>query len=176
MLQTVWLWLLVPSRLYRISTYLKPIEGAHNVRALLAGIVGLADAAFGLHATHSLFFLSLPHSAILCRMAHGVVGGMMAAMLLSLGQRYGVRVMLVVGLILFLASTLLVAFTLHRMGRELRVNAILASPHFYGLASRPVGIAISAFALLLRPAMDIKASVTTADSPLWTRRRPECCA
>ncbi|HVU48370.1 MAG TPA: hypothetical protein VHD85_19730 [Terracidiphilus sp.] len=150
MLHTIWLWLLVPFSLYCISTYLKPVEGARDVRVLLGGILGLAYAAFGLHATYSLFAW-LPHSAILFRIAHGIVGGMMVAMLLSMGYRHGVRVLLIFAVILLLASPLLVALILHRVGRAVALHSILTSPHFYSLESWPVGIAVPAIVMLLRP-------------------------
>jgi hypothetical protein len=151
MLQTIWLWLLVPFSLYCISTYLKPVEGARNARALLAGILGLAYAAFGLHVTYSLFFAWLPDSAILFRIAHGIVGGMMAALLLSMGYRHGARVMLILAGILFVGSPLLLVLYLERVAPEVTLHTIFASPRIYGLEAWPIGIAIPAIILLLRP-------------------------
>lgn len=151
MFQTIWLAFLVPFSLYCISIYLKPVEGARNRRALLAGILGLAYAAFSFRVTYSLFFAHLPHSAVLFRVMHGIVGGMMVAMLLSMGYRNGARVILPLALILFVGSPLLVAVILHRTGRQVELHSIFASPHFYALEAWPAGSVIFAIFLLLRP-------------------------
>jgi len=162
-LQTIWLWLLVPFSLYCVSMYLKPVEGARNTRELLAGILGLAYAALSLRATYSLFFVHLPHSVIIFRIVHGMVGGTMVAMLLSMGYRHATKILLILAGILFVISPLLLAFNLYRIGHKDVLHSILTLPNFYSLESWPVGIAIPAIILLLRPGKNAQDTLTMTE-------------
>jgi hypothetical protein len=148
MLTTIWLVLIIPVSLYFISSYMKPLEDGRNLRGLLAGIFGLAYAALHLRATYSIIFASLPHAAILFRIARGIVGGTWVTMLNSMGFPRATRKMLILAGILFAGLPLALTLYLHWKAPQVTLHFIFASPNLYPLEAWPVGIAISAVALL----------------------------
>jgi hypothetical protein len=154
MLSTIWLALIVAVSLFCLSSYLKPLNGERDFRALLAGILGLAWAALHLRATYSILFASLPHPAILSGFVIAIVGGGWATTLVSMGYRRGARTMLIVAGTLFLGSPLALALYLHWTAPKVALHSILAAPHFYILEAWPVGIAIPALILLWRSGRD----------------------
>jgi hypothetical protein len=161
MLQTIWLWFLVSISLFCFSIYLKPVEGARDLRALVMGILSLVYAALHLRVTYSLLFASLPHSAILFRMVRGIVGGMFPTILFSMGSRQGARIMLIISGVLFVGLPLALMIHLHGVAPAVVLRSMFTVPNFYILESYPVGIATTAIVLLLRP--DLKNIQSTSD-------------
>ena len=150
-METVWLLILVPCSLYWPSTYFEPVEGTRKRGSLVLGILGLTYAALHLHTTYLVFFANLPFPTILFRISHGIVGGALATILISMGFRHGTRAMLVLSGVLLVALPVLAAFDLHRLGHEVSLRIVIASPTVLCLDSYPIGIAIPAVILLLRP-------------------------
>jgi len=147
MLSTIWLVLIVSVSLYCISTSIKPLENGRNPRGLLAGILGLAYVALHLHATYSVIFASLPHPAILFRLAGAIVGGMWVTMLLPRGYRQGAKTMLIISGILF-AAPLALVLCLHLINHKVALQPIFTSPNIYIVEAWPVGLVIPAIILL----------------------------
>lgn len=151
MLQTIWLLVLVPVSLYFLSTYIKPLEGGRDPRKLVVGLLGLAYAALSLHATYSIIVAHLPHSVIFFRIAHGIVGGAIPTILISMAYRHGARVMLILAGIQFVASPLVIWFTLHRIGPAVALHSVVSARSFWSSEAWPIGTAVSAIVLLWRP-------------------------
>jgi hypothetical protein len=151
MLHTIWLWLLVPFSLYCFSIYLKPVDGPRDRRALAMGTLGLADAAMYLPATYALVFAHLPYPFIVFRVVRGILGGMLPTIFISMGYRQGARAMLIFAGVLFVGFPLLLVFNLYRFSHGNTLHSILTSSYFYGLESWPIGVAIPAIVLILRP-------------------------
>jgi hypothetical protein len=152
MLSTIWLVLIVSVSLYCLNAYIKPLEGERNPRKLLAGILGLADAAFYLHATYSLIFVHLPHSAIIFRTFRGMVGGMWVSTLIPTGFGRGARSLLILSGFLFVGSPLALVSMLYlrSISPSAALHAMFTSLSILPLEALPVGLAIPAIVLLLR--------------------------
>jgi hypothetical protein len=173
MLQTIWLLVLVPLSLYFLSTYIKPLEGEREPRKLAAGILGLAYAGLSLHAAYSVIFAGLPHSDVLFRVSHGVVGGMLVTALASMGYRNAARTMLILAGVLFVAWPLLFGLLLFRIGHAVTLHSIVSARSFYSSEALPVGIAISAIVLLWRRGRNDKKDIDHAGEPAPTEHIAE---
>ena len=148
MVGTIWFLILVPVCLYLVSTYIKPLNGVRNLRALITGILGLAFAMLLLHATYAIAFASLPHPNVAFRTVRATVGGAFATMALSMGFRQAPKIMLIIAGILFAASSLIVTLGLHKPGRSAMLHPRPSSLNVYSLEAGPVGLAIPAIVLM----------------------------
>lgn len=130
--------------LYCLSTYIKPLDGQRDSSALLWGILGLVWVALHLRATYSLIFAALPHGPIVFRVVDRVVPGVVASVLICRGWRQGVRAMLILAGVLFVASPLVLIVMLHRIAPGAQLRAIFLFTPFYILEASAIGIAIPA--------------------------------
>jgi len=151
MLQTIWLAVVLSFSLYCLSVRIRPLRGERDARGLPIGILGLAYVAMHLRITYATIFAHLPYSALLFRVLGAIVGGVWATILISWGFRWGAKAMLIFACILSLGSPLAGVFVWYRIGHRVPLHSIFASPKFYIVEAWPVGIAIAAIVLLLRP-------------------------
>lgn len=147
-MQTIWFLIFVPVSLYFISTYIKPSNGTRSLRALITGILGLANVAMSAHKTYVVLFAGLPHPALLFRAVSGFFGGMFVTMLLSMGFRQAPKIVLIVAGILSAAPAVVLIWVSHKLGQAPTQHPISNVLDLYILEAHPVGLAIPAIILI----------------------------